>query len=184
MSASKLIRRYTRAVFDLAVEQRLHERVGRELDQLAGAVTRSEALREVLRSPRVPADARRKVVDTLLRRMFVCRLTQNFVHVLLDRHRMLLLPDIARAYRRLLDARAGRVRAEVATAAPLDAATRTRVREVLRKAFDARDVQLEVHVRPELLGGLVARVGHMVVDGSVRSRLDAMREHLLRGRAG
>jgi F-type H+-transporting ATPase subunit delta len=98
--------------------------------------------------------------------------------LLLERGRIRALPAIARAYRELGDQHAGRVRATVTSAQPLAAADLERVRQSLEQRTHKK-VMVESQVDPSLIGGLVARVGDLVLDGSVRTQLASLREKLL-----
>jgi F-type H+-transporting ATPase subunit delta len=97
---------------------------------------------------------------------------------LLDRRRIVLLPAIARAYRDLTDAHVGRVRAEVTSAQELTPATLDRVRRSLEQRT-GKKVIIKSAVDPDLIGGVVARVGDLVLDGSVRTQLEDLRTRLL-----
>jgi F-type H+-transporting ATPase subunit delta len=103
---------------------------------------------------------------------------QRFALLLLDRGRIALLASLARAYRELADAHAGRVRAVVTSAAPLSPADLERVRRSLERRTK-KTVMLEAQVDPSLIGGLVAQVGDLVLDGSVRTQLSTLRDKLL-----
>jgi F-type H+-transporting ATPase subunit delta len=103
---------------------------------------------------------------------------QRFVLLLLERRRIVLLPSIARAYRDMADAHLGRVRAQITSAEPLAAAALDRVRRSLEQRT-GKQVIVETAVDPDLIGGLVARVGDLVLDGSVRTQLSDLRAKLL-----
>jgi len=103
---------------------------------------------------------------------------QRFVLLLLDRSRIVLLPAIARAYQAMADDHVGRVRAQVTSAEPLTQVALDRVRRSLEQRT-GKKVVMETAVDPELIGGLVARVGDLVLDGSVRTQLADLRTKLL-----
>jgi F-type H+-transporting ATPase subunit delta len=103
---------------------------------------------------------------------------QRFVLLLLDRRRITALPAIARAYRELEDQHIGRVRAQVVSAQALAAGDLDRVRQSLEKRT-GKKVLIEASVDAALIGGVVARVGDLVLDGSVRTQLASLREKLL-----
>jgi len=104
---------------------------------------------------------------------------QNFVRLLVDRDRIAYLGDIARVFRDMADSLAGRVRGRVTAAAPLPEDSMTAIKRGLERLTD-RQVILEASVEPELLGGVMARVGSTVYDGSLRSRLEELRQELKR----
>jgi F-type H+-transporting ATPase subunit delta len=104
----------------------------------------------------------------------------NVVQLLIERNRMSYLPDIARAYRTLADAKSGRVRGSVVSATPLDADSVRRLEQALEQ-LTQRNVVLEASVDPGVLGGVSAQVGSVVYDGTLRTQLDAMRRNLAQG---
>ena len=107
-------------------------------------------------------------------------LVVNFLGLLVERRATALFPAIVREYGALLHESQGRVQASVATAAPLSGEQQTRLAASLGAALD-RSVALDVREAPEIIGGMVVRVGDQVIDGSVRSRLAALRRQLAHG---
>ncbi len=103
---------------------------------------------------------------------------RNFALLLLERGRISALPAIARAYKQLVDERLGRVQATVTSAQPLDPATAASVQRALEKRTGKR-VVITSNVDPSLIGGVVARVGDLVFDGSLKSKLEALRARIL-----
>jgi F-type H+-transporting ATPase subunit delta len=179
MVPGKLTKRYTRALFELANEESSAERVARDLEKLAAAVNEAAELRAALESPSIAIADKRAVLDNLLKKNLAHRLSRNFAMLLLEKGRMNLVGPVARAFVELLDAAAGRVRAEVVSAAPLQPNDLSRLRDSLVAALRAKDVSIDARVDPSLIGGVVTRVGNVVLDGSLRYRLEAMREHLM-----
>lgn len=179
MVPGKLTKRYTRALFELADEDKALDRTARDLHQFAQAIEGSEELREVLRNPSVSASAKREVLDAVLKRLLVGRLTHNFIMVLLEKRRVLLVASVAEEFQRLLDGRSGRIRAEVTSATPLGATDLARIRDSLQGALGAKEVTVDAKVDPALIGGIITRIGNIVLDGSVRNRIESMRDHLL-----
>jgi F-type H+-transporting ATPase subunit delta len=108
------------------------------------------------------------------------KLMRDFVGLLAERGRMDHLPEIAAAYRALVDEELGQARAVVRAAAPLTPAARGALSGHLARALGKR-ILLEEHVDPSLLGGFVAQVGSFILDGSLDGQLARMRERLARG---
>jgi F-type H+-transporting ATPase subunit delta len=178
MIAGSLARRYARAILEVASDKQSHERVGQELDDLAAAFVASRDLREALTNPVFPRAQRRQVLEALLARVAASPETRNFVLLLLDRERIVTLPDIARELRAMVDEKLGRVRAEVTSARPLPAEHVAQIQAALEKAA-GKKVLLEKSEDPSLLGGVVAKLGDIVYDGSVRTQLERMREEIV-----
>jgi F-type H+-transporting ATPase subunit delta len=171
-------RRYARALFGMGVDAGNYEALGRELGDVAGLWSSSAELRHALENPVFKPSEKRAVLEGLLPRVTPTNTVQRFVLLLLDRRRIALLPAIARAFQDMADAHMGRVRATVTSAEPLAAGTLERVRRSLEQRT-GKKVIVETAVDPELIGGLVAQVGDLVLDGSVRTQLADLRAKLL-----
>jgi F-type H+-transporting ATPase subunit delta len=171
-------RRYARALFGMGVDSGKFEQLGRELGDLASLWGASAELRQALENPVFAAGEKRAVLEKLLPRVTPTPEVQRFVLLLLERRRIVLLPAIARAYQDMADAHLGRVRAQVASAEPLAAPVLDRVRKALEQRT-GKQVIVETSVDPDLIGGVVARVGDLILDGSVRTQLSDLRAKLL-----
>jgi len=171
-------RRYARALFGIGVDAGKFEALGDELGELASLLNQSDELRQALENPVFRPEQKRAVMQSILPRVAPTPEVQRFVLLLLERRRIILLPAIARAYRDLTDAQLGRVRAEVTSAQELAPATLDRVRRSLEQRT-GKKVLINSTVDPDLIGGVVARVGDLVLDGSVRTQLDDLRTRLL-----
>jgi F-type H+-transporting ATPase subunit delta len=176
--AGSVARRYARALFAIGVDRGSFEQLGQELADLAALWGASPDLRQALENPVFGPAEKRGVLEQLLPRVTPSADVQKFVRLLLDKRRIAALPMIARAYRELADAHAGRVRAEVTSAEPLSPGQTDSVRRSLEQRT-GKKVILETRVDPSLIGGLVARVGDLVLDGSVRTQLANLRQRLL-----
>jgi len=171
-------RRYARALFGIGVDAGKFEALGDELGELAALWNASDELRQALENPVFRPSEKRAVLERILPQVAPTPEVQRFVLLLLDRRRIVLLPAIARAYRDLTDAHVGRVRAEVTSSEELTPATLDRVRRSLEQRT-GKKVIVTSKVDAGLIGGVVARVGDLVLDGSVRTQLDDLRTRLL-----
>jgi F-type H+-transporting ATPase subunit delta len=176
--SGSIARRYARALFQIGVDNGTEEALGQELADLAELFAQSAELRQALENPVFKPSEKRAILEKLLPRVAPSRSVQSFALLLLQRGRIASLPAVARAYRGLVDVRGGRVRAVVISAQPLGAGDLERVRRSLERRTHKK-VMLEAEVDPSLIGGLVARVGDLVLDGSVRTQLASLREKLL-----
>jgi len=181
MTAGRAARRYAAALFDVTEKNRSSDRAERELTDLAQALLSHAELSRVIASPAVPASVKKTIVTEIIKKAGVVSAeVQRVVAMLADRDRLDIVSDVASAYAsRVMDARRV-VRAEVTTALPLSAATRTALGEALGRAT-GREVTITERVDPAIVGGIVARVGSVVYDGSVTRQLERLRERLTQG---
>ena len=176
MSQSTIALRYARALLDIGIKNKNFEQLGRELDRVV-VLFKSADLRELFRNPKFSVDARKKVLSELLRRVMVSPITRNFLHLLVDRGRIHILPTITKSYHDIADAQDGRIRAHVTVAEKLSEPDAARLRAVLRK-LTGQQVIIEQSIDVSLLGGVVTRIGGKVYDGSVQAQLESMRTQL------
>jgi len=176
--AGSVARRYAKALVLLGGDDGNLERIGREVRVLASALRRSDELSQTLANPVFPRSDRERVLRALLDRIGATQTVVNFTRLLLDRERVNVLPDISRELDAMIDARAGRVAAKVTSAAPLDEAQKQRLMKTL-ESLSGKKVDMSVELDPALLGGLVAQVGDVVYDGSLRTQLERIRHDLV-----
>jgi F-type H+-transporting ATPase subunit delta len=177
MISGSLARRYAKAVFEIGVAQGGLDKLGADIRALANAMKESPELTAALTSPAIQRADRRKVIDALLQRLGVVSTTRNLLYVLLEGERLGTLPAIARELDRMIEARAGRVSAEVVSARPLEPAQLSELVAVLEK-LSGKKVTVHKREDPELLGGVVAKVGDTIYDGSLRTELQNLRDEL------
>jgi F-type H+-transporting ATPase subunit delta len=170
-------RRYAQAIFEIGTSKGLYEAFATEIDALAAVYASSPELRQTLENPVFKLDQRRSILEKILPRVAPSREVRNFALLLLERGRIQTLPGVARAYAELVDQKLGRVRATVTSAQPLDASTQTAVQRALERRTGKR-VVLSTSTDPNLIGGIVARVGDLVFDGSLRTRLESLKSRI------
>jgi F-type H+-transporting ATPase subunit delta len=171
-------RRYAKAIFDLANESNSLDETTSEFKSIGDTVHGSPELSALLADPSIPEASRKAVMTEVLSRMGVSTLVRNAVFLITDHNRARLLPEIATKLTQLADERAGKLRADVTSAAPLTEAQYARLSGALEK-ITGRKISLARHVDATLIGGVVTRIGDTVYDGSVRSRLVELRQSLL-----
>ncbi|RKH14213.1 ATP synthase F1 subunit delta [Corallococcus praedator] len=174
-----IARRYARAILDVAAEGNRTDLVAEQLNAFADVVGHSPELSDVLLNPAYSRVQRSNVVEAVLKALPspADPALANALRLLVDRNRLGYLPDIARLYRDMADARAGRVRGQVTSAVPLSADAVTQLQQSLQQ-LTQRNVVLETRVDPALLGGVSAQVGGTLYDGTLRSQLEQMRREL------
>lgn len=177
MSLQTVARRYATALADVAIERREERQVQTELDYWAAMIESNPQLKEVFANPTIVHDHKRKVLEDLIARSGVRDTSASFLRVLLRNQRLSQLRDIAARYRHVLDERAGVLAGNVTTARPIPEELKRTLHETL-SAATGRTVRLTFDTDEKILGGLVARIGSTVFDGSVESHLERLAEGL------
>ncbi len=178
MSESIVARRYAKALLELGVEQGSLDELVDEVGAVAEAWNTSAELRNSIENPLVPHATKKAVMADVVARIGAGATTRSAMLLLVDRRRTRTLPYLARALRDLADAHKGLLRAEVTTAAPLSEAYYGRLQAQLEKMTGKR-VVVDRRTDPSLVGGVVARIGDRVIDGSLRTRLQSLRDVLM-----
>jgi F-type H+-transporting ATPase subunit delta len=177
--ATAAARRYARALFALARDEDRTAEVRRELAALADVLEAHPPLRDALFRPLHPAHQRKAVLALVGERLGMGPMLRNFSQFLIDQRRLIDFPAIRSEYIRLADDAAGHVRAEVISASPLEDRQVERLRRALAQ-HSGREVEVSVEVDPTLVGGVVAKLGDLVFDGSLRTQLHQLRANLTR----
>jgi F-type H+-transporting ATPase subunit delta len=177
MLAGSLARRYARALMEIGAEQKNADKLGTDVRNLAKAMDVSAELTQTLTNPAFPRADRKKILDALAARFGAQPITKNFFYVLLDKERLAHVPAISREIDRMLEEQAGRVAAEVVSAQPLTATQLTQITTALEK-LSGKKVVVVKREDPALLGGVVAKVGDTIYDGSLRTQLRQLRDSM------
>ena len=170
------VKGYAAGLFEIARAENQLDRVQSELLQIANAFRSSDELRDTLSNPQLPAERKKAVVDGLLETR-ASDLTVAFVNFVVGLGRASSLPDIVDEMIATAAASANREVAEIRTAVELDDATVDRLLAALARKT-GKQLEPKVIVDPSIVGGIVARVGDIVIDGSVQKRLSGLREAL------
>jgi len=178
MIEGSISRRYSKALFQLAQEQKQEEAIGQEIEQFLNAYAHSP-LHTVLTNPAFSLENRKKILVEVTKSLQISPLSTHFVAMLLERDRLPYLSFIVDHYRRLLNEIKGRVEATVVAASPLDAAMLDRLRQTLH-AISGKEVVLHEKSDRALLGGLLVELEGKVYDGSVRTQLETMKQRITR----
>lgn len=173
-----IARRYARALLEVSTETGKADAVAEQLSSFVKVSQANSELADVLLNPAYTTEQRSRVVEAMVKLVGVTEpALANTLRLLVERNRLSYLPDIARLYRDMADAQAGRVRGHVTSAAPLSPEALDGVRSALQQ-LTQRNVVLETRVDPSLLGGVSAQVGSLLYDGSLKTQLEALRREL------
>jgi F-type H+-transporting ATPase subunit delta len=171
--------RYARALADLAMKPgaAAPQAVTGDLEKFEQALAVSPDLRNAVQSPAVPRARKHAVLRHLAKDLSLMDLVRRFVMVLIDHRRVALIGEIREAFEAVVDERHGVVRVDVISARELAASQR----EALLREFSratGKQARARFEVSGELIGGVVARVGSTVFDGSVRGQLEALKQRM------
>lgn len=174
-------RRYARALFDLAQEQNLVDQVERELDLVLRSIEGSKELRLALELRTVSSETKHDVIKKVFAGK-VSALALNFLHVLIAKRREQALAAVQAEFVALANNLRGVMEVEVRSAVALDTGVIASLQAKLAARF-GKQVKVQTRVEPDLVGGLVVRVGDQLLDGSVKTRLQRIKSRLVAAQA-
>ncbi len=170
-------RRYAQAIFEIALEKKKLDAWQSDLQKVVGAVAEGDLL-AALESPKIKFEVKSKLLKKRLKK--ISPLAMNLLLLLITKSEIGMVGEIAREYELLLNDSRGIKPADVTTALPLNKKDEKALAKKLGKMVDAK-VELKSRVEPDILGGLVVRVGGKLLDGSTRSKLIALKKELATG---
>ena len=170
---ASLAGRYAIALFDLARDGKAIDIVSASLDSVRDALTTTPDFALLTTSPLLSREHANVGVQAAAKSMKIDRTTANFLGVLAQNRRLAQLPAMIRAFRQLAARHRGELTAEVTSAHPLDADQVDALKKNLRTRFGT-EVALDAAVDPDILGGIIVKVGSQMIDGSIRTKLNTL----------
>ncbi|MCO4761420.1 MAG: F0F1 ATP synthase subunit delta [Myxococcales bacterium] len=183
MSRSPVARRYAQAMVELADADGSHAALRKTFGALTSALLSVPESIALLSDPTVAKSARAKMLSEIMGQLQISGPIANLAKLMLDKGRFAVLADVHASFEEMLDARTGRVTAEVTSAVPLDAAAQDKLVSTLAKRL-GKEVVIETSTDPALIGGLVIKVGNTIYDASVKNQLGRLREQLTSSHVG
>jgi F-type H+-transporting ATPase subunit delta len=168
---------YANALADIALAQGAAATVVQQLGDFSAAYGESAELRNVLSSPAVSQEAKRGIAEKVATRLGASKIVRNFLCVVIDHQRTQLLPEIFEKLQNVLRDRQGVTEAEIFSAVSLNEAQKKEMTQTLERVT-GKKVEAQFSLDSSLLGGALVRVGDTIYDGSLRNRLEGMRERL------
>jgi F-type H+-transporting ATPase subunit delta len=175
-----IARRYAKALLLIGKEHDQAEAYREELAGVARLVSSENTLEQAINNPLYDAEQRKKVLELVIDKFGTSEVMRSFLLLLFDKGRFSLLDQIDTFYQQLADHLKGVARATLVSAATLSDEAVDKIRATLSQRT-GKDIILEVQEDPELIGGIVTKIGDLVLDGSIRTQLENMRETLKRG---
>ena len=178
MSVETISRRYATALADVVIKTGETETVRNELKLWEQLIAGNVNLQTAFRNPSIAHASKEKVLEGLLEKVKPSKTTGNFLRVLLRNSRLTELGHINERFAAVLEERSGHVAAQVTSARELGDAQRNELKSNLEK-ITGKQVKLNFNVDPNLIGGVVTRIGSTVYDGSVKTQLQNLKEELI-----
>ena len=175
-----IAKRYARALLETARESGKQKEYGQQLDLVRATLDKISELKQVLSNPAIGKNERDEVWREVLNHIELDQIVKNFLMLLMDRGRLIYIDQIADYYNELLDEQQGITRATVRSVAELNDIEIKNLTERL-EALVGKKIILEVKGDPSLIGGMVAQIGDLVLDGSLKNELARLKDSLTRG---
>jgi F-type H+-transporting ATPase subunit delta len=175
-----IARRYAKALLLIGQESGQAETYREELDGLSGLLSQQPELGRAINNPLYNTGDRRKVLAAVIEKLDLSKVMQSFLLLLFEKGRFGFLASVTDFYQKLADDLKGIARASLVSATALEDDTVDKIRAALSKRT-GKDIILDVQQNPELIGGIVTKIGDLVLDGSIKTQLVNMRESLKRG---
>jgi len=173
-SVSGVAGRYATALFELARDQKSIDAVRADVDKFAALLADNPDLVRLVRSPVFTAQEQGKALDAVLAKAGITGITANFLKVLTANRRLFAVNDVIRAFRALVAKFRGEATADVTVAEPLNDKNLDALKASL-KSVTGKDVDLNVKVDPSIIGGLIVKLGSRMVDSSLRTKLNSIK---------
>ncbi len=174
---SAISKRYAKALFDLAEQDQILDQIRTGLEELTEVLIHQHDLSNVCLNPMFSRDEHWQVMEKVMDRLSCLPLVVRFVNLLVIKHRLVYLPEIARVFAELVDEKQGREVAHVLSPREMSDGDRAELKAKLQKSL-GRKVVLSIQHKPDLISGITIQVGSQVFDGSVRGRLNELQKTL------
>jgi len=172
-----LAKRYAKALFAVGKEEGGFDDYCKALNDMAQFYITTPEVYDGLTNPMYPVDVRAKVMDYLIDALGCSQVMANFFKLLVQKKRANILPDIAEVFQAMVDADKNMCQGKVVSAMALSPELNEKVKAILEK-ITGKQVILTTEVDPSILGGIVAKVGDLVLDGSIKSQLAGLKESI------
>ncbi len=177
MKNTILAKRYAKALFAVGKEEDAVADYALAIGQLAGLFVGTPEVEDALTNPMYPIDVRVKVAQKLMQAMQSSEVMARFITLLVQKKRVFALPEIAKQFQDLVDADKNICRGTVISATELSPEIRAKVESTLN-SLTGKQVTLATEVDSSIIGGIIAKVGDLVLDGSLKSQLEGLKESI------
>jgi F-type H+-transporting ATPase subunit delta len=175
LNGSRLSKRYAKALFSLGQEDGNFDQYGRDLIEFAEFCQQNEDFRRAIANPIFAVEDRKRILQAALAKSSFLDMVKNFLNLLLEKNRIGAIESITEYYARLTDELSNIARAEIITARPLKEEALERIESSLER-LTSKKIRSEVKEDQDLIGGIVVKIGDMVLDGSVKAQIEGLKE--------
>ncbi len=175
MKQTILARRYAKALFAVGKDKGTYEAFNEALQALKAVYASVPEVAIALTNPLYPMDIREKVMSGIIGSLHVDVIMGNFLNLLVQKKRAEILPDIAEEYKIMVDSEKNISHGNVISAIELSAELQANIQATLEK-LTGKNVELTTSVDPSIIGGIIAKVGDLVLDGSIRTQLAGLKD--------
>jgi len=175
-----IARRYAKALVNLAENEKDLDNTGKHLTAISEIYKENSELRQVLSDTKVSSGVKLGILKEVIKKIKASKLVDTFSRYLLAKRRIDFLPDIERAFNLLLQEKLGRIEAKVTTASELPKETVKKLVDAI-SGYTGKEVEVNVTIDTSIIGGIVTRIGSTVIDGSIQTHLNQIRQSIIRG---
>lgn len=171
--------RYAKALFDLSVEKGLTGPIRKELEQFTDSVEANEDFRAMMRNPGIRSGHKKRVITALIGEEATIELL-HFLHLLVDNERIAELPVIQKDFTSMVDAYSNILQMTIISAMPIPEDQVEALKKKYLHQFGGTDIKCEIEIDPDLIGGLKVIIGDRVFDGTLRSKMEGLRQYVMK----
>ncbi|MGK0289019.1 MAG: F-type H+-transporting ATPase subunit delta [bacterium] len=180
MSGFVVGKRYALALLSLAKDEKKVEDIGKDLNSLVEVIENSSELQLVILDPNIGKDAKSAILGDLAKKLSVDPIVSKFGRLLVDKGRVGIISDILQVYEDMANELLGKANAVVTVASKISSAQEKKIQEQL-SAYTGKNITLTVQEDSSLIGGAVTKIDSLLLDGSVKNRINLIRETIIRG---
>ncbi len=182
MAVNEVARVYAGALLEIGKEKNILQKVEEELAALSSLIAEDGDFRSFCETPNISAESKKDFIEKVFKNSFSEDMV-NFLKVLIDNNRLSELRSIDEAFHQMLDAESGRLRVVITGISAFDRALIEKIKDALAKKFEKeipiKEILIEEKIDASILGGIIIRIGDLIIDGSLIKDLNNIRRNLL-----
>lgn len=175
-----IARRYAKALSELIKKTDDYEVIKKELELFLSSIESNDILKKVLHQPWVKRDYRKQLISSLNEKLNLSTISVDFINLLIEKERLFLLPEILNEYTSLIDDIFSRARVKLSTPVQLSESEKSNLKRKLSSVLNKREILIEEIVDEGVIGGFTAQIGGLIIDTSVRKKLELLREKIIK----